>query len=104
MGYIECLQLFQDDPEVDRIILIGEIGGREELDAAEFIKTSITKPVFAYIAGHHAPAGIQLGHAGAILGSEQESATNKSLVLQQQGVIVAKQLTDLIENVSTASK
>lgn len=104
MGYIECLRLFQDDPEVNQIILIGEIGGREELDAAEFIKTSVTKPVFAYIAGHHAPAGIQLGHAGAILGSEQESATNKSRVLQEHGVIVAKQLTDLIENVSTASK
>ncbi|MDB5162020.1 MAG: sucD [Candidatus Saccharibacteria bacterium] len=104
MGYIECLQLFQDDPEVDQIILIGEIGGREELDAAEFIKTSVTKPVFAYIAGHHAPAGIQLGHAGAILGSEQESAANKSHILQEQGVIVTKQLTDLIENVSRASK
>ncbi len=104
MGYIECLQLFQDDPEVNQIVLIGEIGGREELDAATFIKTSVTKPVFAYIAGHHAPAGIQLGHAGAILGSEQESASNKSRELEEQGVIVAKQLTDLIENVSTASK
>lgn len=96
MGYIDCLQLFEQDPDVDRIILIGEIGGREEIAAAEFIKHSVTKPVFAYIAGHHAPAGIQLGHAGAILGSEQESADAKTRILEVAGVKTAKSITELI--------
>ena len=96
MGYKECLQLFEGDPNVDRILLIGEIGGQEEIDAAEFIKQSITKPVFAYIAGHHAPEGIQLGHAGAILGSDQESADNKTRILAGAGAKTANSITELI--------
>jgi len=96
MGYIECLQLFQNDPGVDRIILIGEIGGQDEIKAARFIKESVTKPVFAYIAGHHAPDGVQLGHAGAILGSDQESAANKTKILTVAGALTANSLTDLI--------
>ncbi|MEO6109534.1 MAG: succinate--CoA ligase subunit alpha [Candidatus Saccharimonadales bacterium] len=102
MGYIECLELFQNDPDVDHIVLIGEIGGQEEIEAAAFIKASVTKPVYAYIAGHHAPAGIQLGHAGAILGSEKESANSKSQILKDNGVFVASQLTDLIEKVASS--
>ena len=96
MGYKECLELFQNDDEVDQIILIGEIGGQDEIEAARFIKESVTKPVFAYIAGHHAPEGVQLGHAGAILGSDQESATNKTKILARAGAQTANSLTDLI--------
>lgn len=96
MGYNECLQLFQDDPDVDQIILIGEIGGQDEIDAAKFIKAHITKPVFAYIAGHHAPEGFQLGHAGTILGSAQESANNKTRVLSESGASTANSITELI--------
>ena len=96
MGYKECLQLFQDDPDVDQIILIGEIGGQDEIEAARFIKKSVTKPVFAYIAGHHAPEGVQLGHAGAILGSDQESAGNKTKILSESGATTANSITDLI--------
>jgi len=96
MGYKECLQLFQDDPDVDKILLIGEIGGQDEIEAAEFIKQHITKPVFAYIAGHHAPEGVQLGHAGAILGSALESADNKTKILAESGAKTANSITELI--------
>lgn len=99
-GFVECLQLFEKDPEVDRIILIGEIGGIDEQLAADYIKKSVTKPVFAYIAGHHAPAGVQLGHAGAILGSDKESATAKSLALKKAGAHVATNITSLIDLVA----
>jgi len=96
MGYKECLELFQSDPEVDQIVLIGEIGGQDEIEAAAYIKKHVTKPVFAYIAGHHAPAGVQLGHAGAILGSDQESAANKTKILLKAGAKTAKSIVDLI--------
>jgi len=96
MGYIECLQLFENDPDVDQIILIGEIGGQEEIAAADYIKVNITKPVFAYIAGHHAPEGVQLGHAGAILGSAAESADAKTQKLAKSGAQTANSITELI--------
>ena len=102
MGYINALQLFQDDPNVDKIILIGEIGGQEELLAADYLKTSVTKPVYTYIAGHHAPAGVQLGHAGAILGSEKESAAAKTAYLAAAGATTATSITELIESITTA--
>ena len=97
MGYIECLQLFQNDPGVDKIILIGEIGGQEEITAANFIQQSITKPVFAYIAGHHAPEGVQLGHAGAILGSAAESASAKTKKLADVGAVTANSIANLVK-------
>lgn len=96
IGYQACLRLFQDDPDVDRIVMIGEIGGVEEIDAALFIKEHVTKPVYSYIAGHHAPAGVQLGHAGAILGSKHESAAAKTRVLKLAGAKTATSITDLI--------
>ena len=73
-GFIDCLKLFAGDPEVDQIVMIGEIGGTDEQQAAKYVKENVTKPVYGYIAGHAAPAGVQLGHAGAILGSADESA------------------------------
>jgi len=97
MGYIECLQLFQNDPAVDKIILIGEIGGQEEIAAADYIQQSVTKPVFAYIAGHHAPVGVQLGHAGAILGSAAESASAKTQNLATSGALTANSITNLVK-------
>ena len=101
MGYKECLLLFQNDPDVDQIILIGEIGGQDEINAAHYIKLHITKPVFAYIAGHHAPSGVQLGHAGAILGSANESAGNKTKILAESGVITANSITELLTKMVT---
>jgi len=100
IGYIDCLELFENDPDVTRIILIGEIGGREEIEAAEYISSHVTKPVFTYIAGHYAPAGVQLGHAGAILGSEQESAAAKTEILKQSGVTTATSISLLLKNIS----
>jgi len=97
MGYKECLELFQQDPEVTQIVLIGEIGGQDEIEAAQYIQKHVSKPVFAYIAGHHAPAGVQLGHAGAILGSDQESATYKTKALADAGVTTATSITGLID-------
>ncbi|OJU88148.1 succinate--CoA ligase subunit alpha [Candidatus Saccharibacteria bacterium 49-20] len=96
LGYQACLQLFQDDPDVDQIVMIGEIGGTEEIDAALFIKNHVTKPVYSYIAGHHAPTGVQLGHAGAILGSKHESAAAKTRVLKVSGAKTATSITELI--------
>lgn len=102
LGYKACLQLFQDDPDVDTIVLIGEIGGQEEIEAALFMKENVTKPVFAYIAGHHAPKGVQLGHAGAILGSKHESAAAKTGVLKLSGAKTATSITELVALVSNA--
>jgi succinyl-CoA synthetase alpha subunit len=99
MGYIDCLKLFQNDPLVSTIVLIGEIGGQEEIQAAEYIKQHVTKPVFTYIAGHHAPLGVQLGHAGAILGSDKESATAKTTILADAGASTATSITELITSV-----
>lgn len=98
-GFIECLELFQNDPIVDQIVLIGEIGGNDEQLAAEYIHKHVTKPVYAYIAGHHAPVGVQLGHAGAILGSIDESAASKSAALELAGAIVSTSISRLIASV-----
>ena len=98
--FVDCLQLFQNDPSVKRIVMIGEIGGISEITAADYIKQFISKPVYAYIAGHSAPAGIQMGHAGAILGTNTlESATAKTAYLQQAGAIAANSISQLIQKI-----
>ena len=98
-GFIECLELFETDPDVKRIVMIGEIGGTDELRAADYIASSVTKPVYGYIAGHAAPPGVQLGHAGAILGSTDESAGAKTDYLAARGIHVARSITELVRNV-----
>lgn len=98
-NFVDCLELFEKDPEVTQIVLIGEIGGTDELLAADYIREHVTKPVFAYIAGHAAPAGVQLGHAGAILGSDQESASAKTAALHAAGAATATSITELIASV-----
>lgn len=102
IGYIECLEIFQNDSEVEQIVLIGEIGGSEEIEVAHYIKKFVTKPVFTYIAGHHAPEGVQLGHAGAILGSDKESAQAKTIILEDSGATTAKSIVELIEQVASS--
>lgn len=99
-SFTDCLELFQNDPEVDRIVLIGEIGGSAEYDVADYIKQHVTKPAYSYITGHHAPEGVQLGHAGAILGSQAESAAAKTDYLAKQGVHTATNLVSLIEQIN----
>ncbi len=98
-GFIECLELFENDPDITDIMLIGEIGGTDEHLAAEYIRTKITKPVYAYVAGHTAPTGVQLGHAGAILGSRSESAQVKTEALKKAGAITANDIVSLVHSV-----
>lgn len=99
-GFIDCLKLFQNDADVTSIVLIGEIGGMDEQQAAHYIKEHVTKPVYAYIAGHSAPTGVQLGHAGAILSSDQETAGNKTKVLSEAGASTTTNITSLIRMIS----
>jgi succinyl-CoA synthetase alpha subunit len=96
VGFTDCLELFEHDPDVDTIVLIGEIGGTSEQKAARYIRQHVSKPVYAYVAGHVAPAGVQLGHAGAILGSIDESAAAKTLALKKAGATTANSITELI--------
>ena len=99
-SFVDCLQLFQNNPSVKRIVMIGEIGGISEITAADYIKQSISKPVYAYIAGHSAPNGVQMGHAGAILGTNAlESATAKTAYLQQAGAITANSISELVQKI-----
>ena len=99
-SFVDCLQLFQNDPSVKRIVMIGEIGGISEIAAADYIKQSISKPVYAYIAGHSAPNGVQMGHAGAILGTNAlESAAAKTAYLQQAGAITANSISELVQKI-----
>ena len=103
-SFIDCLELFENDPDVDRIVLIGEIGGTSEIEAADYIATHVTKPVYAYITGHHAPEGVQLGHAGAILKTADESAKAKTAYLHQKGVTTASNISKLVELVANDSR
>lgn len=103
-SFIDCLELFQSDPDVDQIIMIGEIGGTSEIEAADYITQHVTKPVYAYITGHHAPAGVQLGHAGAILGSSDESASAKTDYLNKKGIKTSTNITDLVSLVTDTQK
>ena len=99
-SFVDCLQLFQNDPSVKRIVMIGEIGGISEIAAADYIKQSISKPVYSYIAGHSAPNGVQMGHAGAILGTNAlESAAAKTAYLQQAGAITANSISQLVQKI-----
>lgn len=95
--FVDCLELFQNDPGVDRIVMIGEIGGTSEYSAADYIAEHVTKPVYAYVTGHRAPAGVQLGHAGAILGGERESAAAKTAYLREKGVHTTNSITTLVD-------
>jgi succinyl-CoA synthetase alpha subunit len=88
-NFIEVLTLFEEDPETERVVLIGEIGGRAEIDAAEFIKANMTKPVVAFVAGRSAPPGVRMGHAGAIIEGGEGTAAEKIDALLAAGVRVA---------------
>ena len=95
-GFIDCLRLFNEDSEIDQILMIGEIGGTDEQQAARYIKENISKPVYGYIAGHHAPEGVQLGHAGAILGNDDESAGAKTALMKECGIVTAASIVELV--------
>ena len=89
-NFIELLEMFKDDPETKGVVLIGEIGGSDEAMAAEYIKTKFNKPVVAFIAGRTAPPERRMGHAGAIIGSVEDTAAAKIEILEKAGVKVAE--------------
>ncbi len=91
----ELLQMFQDDPDTEAMVIIGEIGGNAEELAAEYIKKNITKPVVGFIAGKTAPADKQMGHAGAIISSGSGTAMEKIAALEAVGVRVAKEPSEV---------
>lgn len=100
-GFTEALEMFERDPAVKRIVMIGEIGGTDEIAAGDYIRAHITKPVYAYVAGHHAPVGVQMGHAGAILGdNKDETADAKTAHLQTCGAQTANSLPELIAKIT----
>ncbi len=96
-NFIEMLELFENDPETERIVMVGEIGGTAEEEAAEFIKEHVKKPVYAYIAGRTAPPGKRMGHAGAIVTRGRGTAESKIRALEAVGVRVAKIPTGIAE-------
>ena len=101
VSFTDALAVFEDDSEVDQIVLIGEIGGADEQLAAEYIRGSVRKPVFGYVVGQSAVAGQQLGHAGAIMGGVDESAGAKAAALKDAGVTMAMSLPELVGLVLT---
>ncbi|HEY4021918.1 MAG TPA: succinate--CoA ligase subunit alpha, partial [Pseudonocardiaceae bacterium] len=95
--HIDALQAFEDDPETDAIVMIGEIGGDAEERAAEYIKAHITKPVIGYVAGFTAPEGKTMGHAGAIVSGSSGTAAAKKEALEAAGVRVGKTPSETAE-------
>jgi succinyl-CoA synthetase alpha subunit len=94
-NFIDMLELFEADPETDAVIMIGEIGGSAETDAARWIQKKMTKPVVSFIAGASAPAGKRMGHAGAIISGGDDTAEAKFRILEECGVAIARSPAEL---------
>ena len=103
MGFVECLKLFKDDAETRALVLIGEIGGREEEKASEYLSgDDYGKPVIALVVGRHAPKGRRMGHAGTLSVLGALSANEKIERLKSSGVLIAKDADDVVDTVLKA--
>ena len=89
MNFIDCLERFEADPETDGVVMIGEIGGTDEVDAGRWAAQHMTKPVVGFIAGRTAPKGKRMGHAGAIIGGADDTADAKISALREAGLVVS---------------
>ena len=94
-NFVEALKLFQKDPGTDAVVMIGEIGGNAETDAARWIQKHMTKPVVGFVGGASAPAGQRMGHAGAIISGEDDTADAKMRVMESCGVVVVRSPADI---------
>jgi succinyl-CoA synthetase alpha subunit len=96
-NFIDCLRAFQDDPETDAIVMMGEIGGTDEQNAAAFVKQHVTKPVVGFIAGQTAPKGRRMGHAGAIISGSSGTAEEKLAAFEAAGIAIMRRPVDVVQ-------
>lgn len=95
--FVDLLPLFEADPNTDAVVLVGEIGGQDEVIAAEYFKSNMTKPIVGFMAGLTAPPGRRMGHAGAIVGGEDDTAASKIAKLEAAGIPVARIISDVVK-------
>lgn len=103
LDFIECLTMFEHDPETEVIVMVGEIGGVAEEEAAEFIQSAVRKPVVSYIAGASAPEGKRMGHAGAIVSGGKGTAEDKYQALEKAGVHTVRTLSEIGNTITNLS-
>ena len=96
-NFIDCLTAFEKDPETKAIVMMGEIGGTDEQEAAEFVKNNVTKPVIGFIAGQTAPPGRRMGHAGAIISGSAGTAAEKMEAFKTNGIAVMRKPSDVVD-------